>query len=261
MTSIIKANTLCEVYDDLLPEDHQSWLLLDVDGTLIHPKDSVFRAPKELNPFPEIIDDFKNQAKKSGPEQTQLFQQFLGAFRLHRDVELVDPLWLEILKQYQESEQTVLALTKMDTGSFGSIESVEEWRLTELNNLGVSFYPNTPRDKAEILIEEKHVNAATLYQGALFTGGHSKSQTLDALIQRRNTKPEKIRFVDDRLEQILDLQTYCESQNILFKGFHFLQASNLPHSYCGQRAALQKQTFVEEGIWLSDEKADQKLKK
>ena len=50
MQRIKEAQTLFEVSEDLAPHKG-TWLFLDVDGTLIHPVDAIFRAPKAINPF------------------------------------------------------------------------------------------------------------------------------------------------------------------------------------------------------------------
>ena len=51
---------------------------------------------------------------------------------------LIDDSWPEVMTSLKKGYQ-VFGLTKMNTGEFGNIKSMEEWRFNELQSLNISF--------------------------------------------------------------------------------------------------------------------------
>ena len=232
--------SLDEIISQLQPGD---WFIVDVDDTLIAPKAIMFRPQ---SPSYGFIDSLKKTAPQTLPK-------ILSTWRLNRKTMLVEPQWPEILKQLKNKGVTVLALTQMNTGSFGKIASMEKWRATELTQLNLTFSPFAI-DSVETIIASDE--AATLYQGILFTGSHSKAAVLEAFIKKYH-KPNRIVFIDDRLHQVEDLSEFCKTTNIPYHGYHYLGASKLPYDALKDFGAIQTQ-MIANCQWVEDEQASKK---
>lgn len=108
---------------------NKSIILIDIDDTIITPVSKAFRTL----PHNKMIDEIKKNK-----ENYDNYEAIVSNWRLQRKAMLIDRDWPKlILKLKQESE--VYGLTKMDTGRFGNIESVEDWRYKELKSLGITF--------------------------------------------------------------------------------------------------------------------------
>ncbi|MCE2716192.1 MAG: DUF2608 domain-containing protein [Pseudomonadota bacterium] len=212
------------------------FLVIDIDDTVITPRAMMFRAQ---SPHHKIIDDLKKQPN-SDP--------IVAIWRLGRHVMLVEPEWPEIIESLKSRGVIVIALTQMHTGTFASIPSVEKWRADELRSFGITFSPYATKT-VETLIN--NAMPATLYQGILFTGSHSKVETFKAFIAKYG-KPAKILFIDDRLEHVQALHAFCESVHIEYTGCHYKAALSLPYDPSQDFGDIQSQKLIEEHIWLDE---------
>lgn len=212
--------------------------IVDVDDTLIATQAMMFRPS---SPFYEFIDKLKKEAPKNVAD-------IISTWRLNRKSMLVEPLWPEILNNLRNRGITVLALTQVNTGSFGKIASVEKWRAAELNQMQLKFSPYAMHE-IETIIE--HHEPATLFQGILFTGTHSKANVLEAFINKYQ-RPSKVVFFDDRLHQIESLFEFCKTANIPYSGYHYLGASQLPYKPEMDLGAIQTQMILNQE-WAEDD--------
>ena len=166
---------------------------------------------------------------------------------------LVEQEWPEILDALRAKGVIVIALTQMHTGKFGKIPSMEHWRANELKNLGITFSPFSA-DTVEILIDTDQ--PATLFQGILFTGTHSKADVLSSFIKKYGTPP-KILFFDDRLYQVKALEELCTEMQIPYEGYHYLATLQLPYLAEKNHGAIQTRLILD-GQWLEDEDVQKK---
>ena len=66
----------------------------------------------------------------------------------------------------------ILALTNTWTGVFGHINSIEDWRIKELNGFGYNFEACWPKERIDIELKPKDPGRSPLFkQGILFTCG------------------------------------------------------------------------------------------
>lgn len=198
MRVIRSVSELKNIIDDF--QDLSVLLLLDVDDTIIKPK----------NNYNKQIDEFKALHSQSNEKnEKDHYEHLISAWRLEREVVLTDRGWPEFIKNLSKS---VFALTKMDVGKFGLIESVEEWRYKELQSLDIKFTHHSPIDG--INYEQPinlNINDATFFKGIFYTGNASKGAIVEKLLQHQQY--DLVVFVDDNIEQLRDVQAACNRIN------------------------------------------------
>lgn len=228
-------HTLKDLINSLQPRDY---FVVDVDDTLITPQAMMFR---DRSPFYGFLDNIKKHAPKNLPE-------ILSTWRLSRKAILVEAQWPSILKDLNTKGITVLALTQFNTGKCGKIDSTEKWRAEELAKMRLNFSPFA-MEKIETIIA--HDDPATLFQGILFTGSHSKADVLKVFINK-NHQPSKIVFLDDRLHQVENIFGFCKNANISYHGYHYLGASQLPYHPELDLGHIQTQMILNQE-WAEDD--------
>src|SRR3989338_4510622 len=239
MQTIDSVTQIISIIATLKPGD---WLVVDVDNTLIMPADDIF---KSNSPDKNFIDNLKKQNPPN-------LKANLSKWRLKRKVQLVENGWPEILKIAKAKEVFVYALTQMDTGAYGAIASIENWRADELEKMDLIF-SNYAKANVEILLPGKH--CATIYKGIMFTGAYKKPETLAAFIAKHSTTPQHIVFVDDRLEQVDAINTWCNHNHIVVTACHYTACTKTTGTLNPKRRAIQLKSFAT-GDWLSDTEAD-----
>ncbi|HJD67316.1 MAG TPA: DUF2608 domain-containing protein [Rickettsia endosymbiont of Bembidion lapponicum] len=214
-------------------------IFLDIDDTIITPESVTFRKP----PYNQMLDRIK--ANKNNYDN---FEEIVSNWRLQRKVILIDEEWGQVLNTLKK-DYPVYALTQMNTGEFGNIPSMQEWRYEELKSLGIEFSDN---EKLAIFSPAKK-DEAVFYKGIFITGNHSKSGTLAKF--SKELQASFIVFVDDRKNHIEDMQNYCEKNNIGFLGILFDGLKNLSDEPDPKLAEFQEQYLIENAEWLEDVEA------
>ena len=236
--SVVKSTLDIGFYLQQLPKD--SIILVDVDDTIITPRSKTFRTA----PYNKLIDNIKKN-KDNYPA----YQEIVSNWRLQRKVMLLDENWPAMLKQLRE-KFSVYAITKMDTGRFGNIPSMEQWRYEELRDLGIEFSKN---NEIPSTILDDGQNNPMFYNGIFITGERSKSQTLD--IYRSFLKSSIIVLIDDRLEHLEDIKAFCDKHSIKFIGLLFKGLENFKDRPDPAISDFQAKYLIENAQWLEDDKA------
>lgn len=252
LSVILTAATAQEVYEQILRFScEKKWLLFfDIDDTLLTPVSALFR--KE--PHKHLITDIKKN-KNLYPH----YEQIVSSWRLQRAIMLTDPAWpliLDILKK----QFPVFGLTKIDTGSFGLINSMELWRFNELSQKQL-FFSETSYGQNEPYYFSLDAQAsvpgdASLYRGILMTGKASKPQTVEYFLASDTLLAgNSIIVIDDLKEQLELMQAWATARNIPFVGIHFTGAQNIQGEAHEAIVALQKKRLLTQAQWLEDDQA------
>lgn len=229
-------NSINEILDYLQNLKSDDWLVVDVDNTLIMPKAEIFKAN---SPDKYFIDEFK---KNPTPDLANK----LSLWRLKRKIQLVENEWINIFDFLLNNKVSIYALTQMETGSYGVIPSVEKWRSEELKSIGLLF-SNYPENEIDLLLKSK--KPATVYKGIMFTGEFKKSEVLNEFIYRQKIKPKKIVFIDDKKEQIEDLENYFIEKSIDHLCVHYNAASKIFANSSFEKNTSQIESFLQ-GKWF-----------
>ncbi len=234
--SFILAKTANEVLNHLDKLPQSSIIFFDIDDTIITPASKTFR----VKPYNQLIDDIKKNK-----EQYTNYHEIVSNWRLQRKIMLLDENWPIVINQLK-TRFPIYALTKMDSGKFGNIESIEQWRYNELKSLKIEFSEN------------KHIvsNIGFLH-GIFYTSTLSKSQTLAQYLPLLDATT--IVLVDDRLEHLEDVEKFCDSHNIKFIGILFKGLETLTDKPDPAIAEFQKQHLIKNAQWLEDDEAQAKM--
>lgn len=216
-----------------LPEN--TLILFDIDDTLITPVSKTFSSP-----YKNMIDKIK-----SSKNTYTNYEEIISTWRLNRKIKLTDTMWPDIINVLKKRFH-VYALTKMDTGKIGHIQSTEQWRYNELASLGLFFTTNSS--------EIKRHDGSTFYKGIIFTGKRTKSEALKNHISR--SVYHHIVMIDDRTEHLDDIKQYCKKNNIPFTGIQFVIPQIEVHPDIPK---IQYDFLTQKNKWLEDEEALREL--
>ena len=220
---------------------HNTIIYVDIDDTVITPQSHTFRAP----PFNGMMDRIKNNK-----DTYENYAAIVSNWRLQRQPMLIDAAWPDVLNDLK-MDYTVYALTKMDTGTFGAIPSMEAWRHKELTDLGVIFTDSGPLQSG---------NGSSFYHGIMITGPNSKSETLK-IFKDTFINAHTVIMIDDRASHVADIGQLCAHHNINFHGIHFKGLSRLEGSPDADVASFQEHHLIQTAQWVEDDVARTLMKK
>ncbi len=223
----------------------------DVDDTLITARDVLLALDRHFPllfialavfKHPSLL--FKNQFRLITSKILQQAQQYV-----------FDPDIVHIIKQLQERECPVIALTLMRTGSCGEIKSLPAWRTSMLKSFGLDF-SDTFANVCFTSFLQFRSGHPCLYQGVLCTNMQPKGKVLRAFLEHYHLRPERIISFDDRLESLNSIASACANMHVTHVGYHMLGAKKLRGAWNQRRALFQIDYVMKHGRWLSDQEAD-----
>ncbi|MDP3532128.1 MAG: DUF2608 domain-containing protein [Alphaproteobacteria bacterium] len=249
-TEILEISDINKVQEIFKNATADSIVLCDIDDTIITPKSKMFRYNSEFKNLIDVI--------KKNRENIPNFNTIIGNWRLNRKAMLVSPLWPSIIADLKTKNIPTYALTQLDTGKVGPIESMEEWRYQELKNLGIEFTNKFNEKENYIVISsDQGTSHAVFHKGFFLTGLHLKDQLVKEIISVQ--KPDHIYFIDDRKDHVIAVEEVAKESSIpytgiVYKGVELLDEK--PHELVVNE---QKKQLLENAQWLEDEEVEQKL--
>lgn len=232
--------------------DSQSLLIMDIDYTLLIPKDMIMRpiARKMRN---KILKDENVDLFHLSDREKDAFSILYNEY----EVILTDPKILKILEKARENRVTMMAMTASLTGPFGLLPSIEKYRLDQLLNLGIDFRDVAPYSKPLQFHEYKIFYRSPRYiDGILFSDLMPKSSVFASFLKKIGVYSfNKVVFVDDRKDYLDSIEKILESQGVQFLGLHYIGASLLPDKPIEEIGRLQFQYLFKHQRWISDEEA------
>lgn len=245
---IFEVNDLSRFEHEVINLQQDSLIIFDIDYTLLTPKDSV------LKPCGRSLR--KKYLYKLDPKEREFLQSIIA---LTSGEELVDKRSTSLIRELQKHAIPVIALTALETGEYGMIKNLEEWRLSQLRKFSIDFSSSFQQPAPLILLEDTPCNGHfPLFQdGVLFTNHVSKGSVLAAFLEKINWKPTTIVFIDDSFEQIKCVESTANSLGIAFIGFHYTAEKN---ATCDLKMGeFQFQYLLENAKWLTDTEAKKML--
>lgn len=247
---VVHAPNLDSIQSKIAELDDQALVVLDVDFTLIVPKDQILQPAGEAY-YQIFLAKLRNM--KEGA--------ILGSkIALQSEVELVDPQSLSVLQELKQRQIKTIALTAMPSGHFGVIASTEDWRFEQLKDLGIDLSWAFP-DRPCLILDSFEGKAHPIFKkGILASAKHPKGQVLTGFLKKLKFKPSQVVFVDDRMEYIDSVEAELEKAGIPHTSFHYTQAIDQSHSFDKELADFQFDYLIQHGIWLNDAEAALKSK-
>ena len=226
---------------------------------MIIPKDQILQTQNR-----KYLEKLNQRLEQSvGKKNADIFYSIIFT---QRDNGPVDIKMKDIISELQSKGIKVLALTNCFTGSFGNIESMEDWRYNELKKHGYHFDLSwrvlkpkvfTGLEKTGKGLSAKSSSMPVFKSGIVFTSAVFKGQALEAFLQYARIVPKKIIFVDDKRKHLESVEEIAKSHNIPFIGIEYTAVSNIPASPLSEkRANLQYEVLEKEKKWISDSEAD-----
>lgn len=129
-----------------------------------------------------------------------------------------DPDSLDYLKELIKNYKVIVLSRNKDGENF--------YRFYQMKQLGLDFsnvYPNIPYQ----IISEKE--PATFDKGLIVLGKKdrvgNKGKVLEKFLNKNNINPDKIIFIDDKMENINSVKKVAQNKSIPYIGFQFLKST------------------------------------
>ncbi len=193
-------------YEDLLAQSiecSETLVLFDIDDTLIWLPWPNFTWPLRLHVlwnFPDFI-----HADQWEHVYSKLWQQ--------ANFMLIEPVVVELINQLKSRGCTVLGLTSMESGAYGVISSMSEWRYQTLKHFGIEFTQKFGNHTLTSLPAYRD-NYPMLYKGILCANQQPKGKVLEAFLKQLGLKPNKIISFDDEPGALQSIRDTCETLHI-----------------------------------------------
>jgi hypothetical protein len=243
---VIETVDLEAVEQEILQLDEEALVVFDVDYTLLVSNDCV------LGPAGEKYRQEFNRKWRDHSDWERLISKIL----IKSQSSLVDEKVLSLIETLKKKKIKTMALTAMSTGKIGLIPNAVEWRINQLDSLGVNFDWSFPSLDAVTFHEFKAKGSPPVFkQGVLASSSYPKGEVLIAFLREIGWKPSKVIFVDDRIEYIQSVELELGKKGIPLISFHYLGATSTLLDLDHQLADFQLDYLWQHGEWLSDEEA------
>lgn len=232
-------SSLEPIQQEILNSTKQTLVLLDVGGTLLDYPDAVQHQAHDNWKYHWFQTHCPNMSKE---EKIALDRIILTT--LHK-WKLLDARWPKIITETQDHGLKIVAFTKvsLDPSTQGS-------RAKILKGLGLPFKNDIPELSKGDLYEYS--------EGVIETGQPLKGPVLKEVLSSLSARPEKIIFVDDRLNQIKSVDDACKELKLACIAFHYVPSTK-PPQLNEAIADYQLSTLVNEHRWVHDNEAKLKL--
>lgn len=244
--SIKLINSFNEIDFNIIASD--SLVILDVDETLIQPKDTLI-----INEHSQEAKNFKVKLIQQYPD-IKNWDNLYSIMILQAERPLLEPDIIEKINQLKNRNIPVIALTAMNTGKIGYIEHTEQWRYEQLKSLG--FEGSYSNLNTSLPSSQGH---PVFYKGILATDLAAKGPILGSFLDYIALKPKQIIMIDDSLDMLKSVEAESKSRGIQFQGYHYKYAKQ--KSWNEALAQFQINHLVKHNEWLNDEQAQEKMYK
>ncbi len=235
----------------LLGQDSsQTLLLFDVGDVLLIPEGALLQGEVKAE-REKLRKEFL--ASQGEERHRQLWSRIL----INEKRRLVEQQTPFVIKKLQSNGVKVMALTALQTGPFGDIENMEDWRLAHLAAYDIHFTQDFVAAEHFVLDELRQEGFSPVYKrGALFTYKQPKGQALTAFLNRIDWRPQHIAFVDDKMPNIEDVAAAAEALMIPFTGLHYQVAQKLTKPLDEVITVKRIKHLVDQGVWLREDEID-----
>jgi hypothetical protein len=243
---ILESFTLHDVLDHL---EDQTLVVLDIDNTLIEPKQQVGSDQW----FCYMLKYHRSQ----GLNDVEALKEVLPLWtkiQLKTEVRTCEPATAFVVRKLQEKNVPVIGLTSRSVAlAFRTID--------QLDSVGVHLKRSAPHAQDFRLSTEfaAHEDPAYYIEGILFCSGGHKGDLLLDFLEHADYNPSKIIFVNDKEKYLVDVEETMEKQvRISYVGLRYGACDERVKNFDPTLAQLQLQCMKS---LLSDEMASAILAK
>jgi len=241
-----------KVIETILEEaDVNSLVIFDVDDVILVPSPEFgFRGP--------LRKAFVKKLKSTHNQEQQ--RHIWSAVFAKRTVRPVDPAILKVIRDLSKRQVPTIALTGWWTGPYGPIPRMEDLRLRDLAQVGISFLHSSPFKRNMIFPHLKTQDGTPLLKsGVILTALGDKGAVLKQALLEARLSFKKIIFIDDDLKNLQDVEKTCRSLGD-FQGVHYT-ASRLavPYESTPEKEALRFEILEKDHQWLTDKELQERV--
>ena len=250
---ITATSSLDVIEKELKDADATTLVIFDCDDVLIHQTDVVF-APENEEMLTKCVNDFIEKK----PSVAKKMKKLKGIISESINSIIIDKRMPEVVKGLQEKGIKVLMITSMKNEKLNGKYAIEI-RQHELENFGFDFSKSWPDLKKKWFGE---VQKSQYYEsGIVCAKPGSKGEALKNFLDYSKFNPKKIVFIDDKLDNLEDIQKVAKMLNSIFRGFEYTASKKIPYDYrfSSERLTFQLKYLEETERWLSDKEAEAKM--
>lgn len=197
--------------------------LYDIDDTLVHLNQKVGTDQWFLHRYSELKKDMDSQkALDVALSEWTGIQSISGLYEVESGTS-------EMIGQQQEEGVILIGFTTRDY-------TLSRCTKLQLNSVGIDLSKTAP------VKEETHFmngNGIIFKDGVLFTAGTDKGVTLFKFLELIDFHPKKIVFINDKRQNIGEVEVACEQRNIPFVGLRYNYLDDEVRAYDHELATKQ----------------------
>jgi hypothetical protein len=230
------------ILDSLGPDD---LVVFDVDDVLIMQEDAILQ--KEHS---DTLHALLYKHLVALDEKTQ--EKIISLLYMDAKRCLIEPNVLHLITSLHERQIKTIALTATRIGSFSDVGSIQDWRIHDLQTLGIQFDQSFNQFPFFVL-DEIHSDAPSpvFKSGILFSALYAKGKVLEAFLKKVSFTPKTVVFFDDRIENVYSV--FHEMKNM---GIDHVYSFHYTHKNIETLdpyiANMQITYLIQHGQWLSD---------
>ncbi len=221
-SDVQKIDSIEQARTELLKATPQTLVIFDMDQTLMNPTEQFFNLLyQSVSDFDPADHDFirtllaKNQALIAARKGFGQSIALVSSIFAKTNFIPVETTTIALIKELQARGVKVIALTSSNTGIFGVIESMQEWRLRNLHQIGLDFSSSfVPQELELTTVPKEYGSPAVFYHGILCAALNPKGKVLAAFLDNVAWKPTNIIFFDDSKEQCESVATEMKKRGI-----------------------------------------------
>ncbi len=137
---------------------------------------------------------------------------------------------------------SVIGLTSMESGAWGIISSMPEWRYNMLASMEITF--SAFDDRVFNQLPMRRGVYPILYKGILCANQQPKGLVLGAFIDSLESKLLLIISIDDTYDALCSIAQACKERGIPYLGYHYIGAKNQKKLLDYQRAFKQLEILI-----------------
>lgn len=233
---IFEISTIKQCEEHIRPD---RLIVFDIDNTIME-------ASQTLGSDQWFSYRIRENQNKGLSEQESFYRTLIEwmAVQLQTQVKLVEPQFSSLFDHIVKGGWKVVGLTSRGQELAGRT-------LEQLNSIGVDLSRASPTPQ-EIVFGQGQV----YHGGVLFAHGSNKSTLLFQFLNRVALHPKGIIFVDDKMNNLLDVEKECAANQIAFWGLRYAYMDKKVQAMRPEVAEVQLKTFSQ---LISDEEALQRM--
>lgn len=252
--TITPISNIAEIANALETAEEDTLVVFDVDRTLVIMGDQALKGGK--SGLKKRLRTYPAYQELSLEEQ----QNLMSIVILKANHTIIENESLNLIRELQNRNIKTIFCTTLETGSFGIIPDMVQWRIDSLKHLGLDFSPSFA-EIPEIVFFPGENNTPVFKDGALISGKRDKGEMLRLFFERINWTPKKIVMIDDLPLQIESVRKEFENSSIEVTCFlynyivEFLKDQVVDETLVD----FQLQSLIYNHVWYTDEEARAKL--